>query len=162
MRKFTVIPKRWLIFAAGLGLVLCAPARATDSATITIGYSIPFPSGPPNVVSGSGTFTSAGAIADAGSVDVSARFTAVPSPSVGNLQSTLTLNGAAGTIELRCNQSAHDFSEPSGVVPDTGTCTVIGGTGAYASLHAGGKVIGSAIQSDTGATITETVQLAVH
>jgi hypothetical protein len=48
------------------------------------------------------------------------------------------------------------------VVPDTGTCTVIGGSGAYASLHAGGKVVGSAIQSGTGATITETVQLAVH
>jgi hypothetical protein len=136
------------------------PARAAGSATLTIGYSIPLPSGPPNVVSGSGAFTSAGAIADAGSVDVSARYTAVPSPSVGNLQSTLTLHGAVGTIELRCDQHADDFSQPT--VPDTGTCTVIGGSGAYASLHAGGKVTGNAVQSGTGATITETVQLAVH
>ena len=113
-------------------------------------------------MSGSGTFASAGAVADAGPVDVSARYTAVPSPTVGNLQSTLTLHGAAGAIELRCDQHAHDFSDPSGVIPDTGSCTVIGGSAAYASLHADGKVIGSAILSDTGATITETVQLAVH
>jgi hypothetical protein len=155
---------RWLTLTAGVVVGLCAvtaSARASDSATITITYAIPFPAGPPNSVSGEGTFSTQGSLQDAGTVDFSARFAAVPSPSVGVLQSTLTLRGAAGTIELRCNQLARDFTDPT-AVPDTGTCTIIDASGAYTSLQGTGKVTGSASLGETGAVVSESVQLTLR
>jgi hypothetical protein len=142
--------------AAALMCTGTAAAQPATGASITVGYTIPLPSGPPNVVSGSGTFSSTGAITDAGDVDVTARYTAVPSPSVGVLQSLLVLRGASGTIELRCEQQANDFTDPA-AVPDTGTCAIVSGSGVYAGAHGSGKVIGSADVTAAQPAVTETI-----
>lgn len=138
-------------------LAIAASAKAAESSTISVSYTVTFPSGNPPVGAASGTFASTGAITDTGTVSGPALFGALPAPSTGVLQTTLTLSGSDGTIVLRCSQIAKDFTDLSNV-PDTGSCAVIGGTGSYAGLHGHAKVIGSANLNT--ATVTETIFLS--
>jgi hypothetical protein len=137
--------KRKLFGAAMLAsLALATPAGAQPPAgpeTITTSLSFPsFPTAPPYVGTYSGTFTAAGAVADAGTVNVQARFAAVPSPSTGVLQTDRTLRGNAGTLQLRCTQIAKSFADEN-AVPGSGTCAILAATGAYDTLKGSGKLV---------------------
>jgi hypothetical protein len=156
---------RWLTAALGvsLGLFAATPAgaRPPSAATLTVSFELPLAMAQPYVSSADGTFSASGALNDAGAAHVLAHFAAVPSPTVGILQSRVTLEGQAGTIDLRCNQRADDFSDPT-AVPDTGNCTVVKAGGGYAGLHGTGKVEGTANIMSDSASITETIALSVH
>lgn len=107
-------------------------------------------------MSGGGTFSAAGAIADAGAVGVIAHYSAVPSPSVGILHTDLTLSGAGGTLVLRCEQHASDFTNPA-AVPDTGTCAILSGSGVYSGLRGSATVVGSADLTGAEPAVSETI-----
>jgi hypothetical protein len=92
---------------------------------------------------------------------VSYHLGAVPSPSVGVLHTKRTLIGQLGTITLRCNQLASDFSNPA-AVPNSGHCTVIDATGAYAGIHGEGTITGVGDLAASPATLTDTLVLSEH
>ena len=150
---------------ATLSLALTAPALAHPASTKTITSLIPitsFPSAPPFAATYTGTFTSS--TRDSGTEAVQATFAAVPSPTVGVLQTLRTLTSSDGqsTLVLRCHQlaTAQDFStEP--YVPDAGSCAVLSGTGAYASLSGSGALTGAVLfdPSGTSGTLTDTISL---
>jgi hypothetical protein len=153
--------KRTLFGAAMLAsLTLATPAGAQPPAgpeTITTSLSFPsFPTAPPYVGTYSGTFTAAGVVADAGTVNIQARFAADPAPSTGVLQTDRTLRGDAGTLQLRCTQIAKSFSDES-AVPDSGTCAVLAATGAYETLRGSGKLTG--IADLIAGTLTDTLTI---
>lgn len=150
---------------AMLSLVLAAPALARPANPGTITSVIPltsFPSAPPFLETYAGTYTSSSG--DSGTEAVQALFGSVPSPRVGVLQTLRTLTSSDGqsTLLLRCHQlaTAQDFSTFP-YVPDTGSCSVLTGTGAYASLSGSGTLNGAAIfdPSGTSGVLTDTVSL---
>lgn len=123
-----------------LAFVASANAAPLRSETITSSLSFPsYPAGPPNFGTYGGTFTAAGPVADAGTVTAQALFGSVPAPSTGVLETERTLAGSDGTLYLRCTEIAKSFADPS-AVPGTGTCAVLGGTGAYSGVTGSGKV----------------------
>jgi hypothetical protein len=151
--------KRTLFGAAMLAsLALATSAGAqppAGSETITSSISFPsFPTAPPFVGTYSGTFTSAGSIADSGTLTTEARFAAVPAPSTGVVQTDRTLRGGAGTLQLRCTQIAKSFSDLS-AVPDSGTCAILAATGAYETLRGAGKLTG--VANLTAGTLADTL-----
>jgi hypothetical protein len=137
--------------AAGCGVLslavaaVPAAAQSLDSATIATTFQVTSigTGGTPISGTGTGTFSISGPVSDSGTAELQLIFGALPAPSTGVLQSSRTLSGQEGTITLRCTQIAKNFSNPS-AVPYTGSCTVIGGTGAYAGLHAHGTLTGVA------------------
>lgn len=138
--------QRMLFGAATLmSLALATSAAAQPPAgpeTITTSLSFPsFPTAPPFVGTYGGSFSAAGAIADAGTVVAQTRFAAVPADSTGVLQTNRTLSGRAGTLKLRCTQIAKSFSDLS-AVPDSGSCAILAATGAYETLAGNGKLSG--------------------
>jgi hypothetical protein len=154
-----------LATVAMLSLALAAPALAHPANTQTITSVIPitsFPSAPPFAETYTGTLTSS--TGDSGTEAVQAQFGAVRSPKVGVLQTlrTLTSSDGQGTLVLRCHQlaTAQDFSTYP-YVPDTGSCAVLSGTGAYASLSGSRALIGAVLfdPSGTSGTLTDTVSL---
>ena len=142
-----------------------APAAVAAPATseaITFNWQIDsFPSHAPYDGTASGSFSASGTFTDSGSMSVAYHLGAVASPTVGVLHTERTLIGEAGTITLRCNQLATDFSNPA-AVPNSGNCTVIEGTGAYAGLHGEGKITGVFNLSTLPATATDMLQLEIH
>lgn len=130
------------VLLLSLMVVGSASASSLSGETITTTLSfLTFPSSAPFVGQYGGTFTASGPVADAGSISAHALFGADPSPRVGNLHTTQTLTGSQGTLVLRCEQIAKDFTDPS-ATPSTGTCTILSGTGAYAGAHGSGKLTG--------------------
>jgi hypothetical protein len=148
------------IFAAGLAalaVVLTAAtgeARASDPETITTTISIPsFPSSPPFKATYGGTFSAAGMVSDSGTLSADTLFSAVPSLTVGVLQTTQTLTGSEGTIVLRCEQILK-----SGVT-SSGTCSIHDATGAYAGLNGAAKLTGVTDFNASPVTVTDTIVL---
>jgi len=89
-----------------------------------------------------GTFVSAGAVNEAGSV--AATFTLVPvkKGGCGSLTGTHVLTGAAGTLSVRTDALACPYppsSPPRSFV--RGKWHVVGGTGAYAGVAGKGRII---------------------
>ena len=88
-----------------------------------------------------GTFQSAGAVNEAGSV--AATFTLVPvKGGCGSLTGTHVLTGAAGTLSVRTDARACPY--PPGAPPRSfvrGKWHVVGGTGAYAGLAGKGRIL---------------------
>ena len=88
-----------------------------------------------------GTFQSAGAVNEAGSV--AATFTLVPvTRGCGSLTGTHVLTGAAGTLSVRTDALACPY--PPGSPPRSfvrGKWHVVGGTGASAGLDGKGRIL---------------------
>jgi hypothetical protein len=91
-----------------------------------------------------GTFTSAGAVNDAGSA--TATFSVVPhGPGRGLLTGTHVFTGSAGTITVETRAVVAPFPPPN--PPRSyaiGKWRVVGGTGAYAGLKGGGHIAATA------------------
>lgn len=86
-----------------------------------------------------GTFELDGGLSDAGSESGSGRFAGQGHLKTGepnSLHSTMTLTGAAGTIDLQLTGLFGHL--PARTATGQGTWVVSDGTGAYASLHARG------------------------
>ena len=135
-----------IIRTLGIAIVLAtvgvAPAGAQPPATETITSTWaagPAPTAPPYRGTGSGTFTAAGAVNDSGHISIQGQDAAVPSPILGILHADETLSSADGTLDLRCTETATDFSDLT-ALPESGVCAIIAGTGAYAGLHGQGTV----------------------
>ena len=144
-----------------LGLAPCASAQAQPSPSATITENLVAPSLPPKppfVGQFTGTFTTSGG--DAGTVSGVASFTAAASPQVSVLQTDQTLTSSDGqsTLQLRCTQIAKSFVDPT-AVPSAGTCAVLGGTGAYASLTGSGKLAGVSNITGSAPTLMNTIVL---
>jgi hypothetical protein len=156
--------KRTLICTI-LALGVLAPAAAAappTSETISFAWQIDsFPSHAPYEGTATGSFSASGSFTDSGTMAVSYHLGAVPSPSVGVLHTKRTLIGQLGTITLRCNQLASDFSNPA-AVPNSGHCTVIDATGAYAGIHGEGTITGVGDLAASPATLTDTLVLSEH
>ena len=156
--------KRSLIVASigALAIVVGAGgAAASTSESISSNWQVAsVPASAPYVSTGTGTFSASGVFADAGALSLSLHFAAVPSPTVGVLHSDRTLTGQFGTITLRCNQIASDFSNPT-AVPNTGNCTVIDGTGAYSGLHGHGTITGAGNLATLPFVLSDVLQLSI-
>lgn len=147
------------VLVSSLVFVGSATASGLAGETITTTLAFPaFPASPPNVGQYSGTFAASGPVSDRGGVSAQALFGAVPSPSVAVLQTTRTLTGATGTLVLRCEQIVKDFSDLS-AAPDTGTCTILSGTGVYAGAHGSGTVTGVTNFLASPVTVTDVLTL---
>jgi hypothetical protein len=151
--------KRTLFGATMLAsLALATPAGAQPPAgpeTITTPLTFPsFATAPQFVRTYNGTFTTAGPIADSGTVSTQALFTALPAPSTGVLKTDRTLSGGAGTLQLRCIQIAKSFSDLSHV-PGSGACAILAATGADETLAGAGKLTG--VADLTAGTLTDTL-----
>jgi hypothetical protein len=141
--------------AALASLAIAAPAGAAETITTNLTLSS-FPASPPFVQTYAGTFTAAGTVGDSGTVTVRALFGALPAPSTGVFETERALTGAAGTLELRCSEIAKDFSNES-AVPGSGTCAVLGASGAYTVLAGAGRA-NSVVNLNTG-SFSDTLQL---
>jgi hypothetical protein len=164
MKRIVASTVAALLFAfAGL-LARAGSAFAHPSSTETITSVVqltPFPAAPPYVATYSGTFTTS--TGDSGGESVRVLAIAVPSPTVGGGQSlrTLTSNDGQSTLVLRCHQlsTAQDFSTFP-LVPTTGSCAVLTGTGAYSGLHGSGPLSGAILFDASGTpTITDTMSI---
>ncbi len=143
------------VLALSLVFVGSASASSLAGQTITTTLYFPsFPSSAPYKATYSGTFTTS--TGDSGTVSADAILGAVPSPSVGVLNTTQTLTGAQGTLVLRCTQIVKDLSNPS-AAPSSGNCAILSGTGAYAGAHGSGKVAGSTDFNANPVTVTDTI-----
>jgi hypothetical protein len=144
---------------AVLSLVLPATASAStgpESITTTIPITS-FPSSPPHKQTYPSTYTAAGTYDDSGSVTVEALFAAVPSPSVGVLQTrrTYTSDDGHGTLVLRCTQittPADTVSYPA--VTNTGSCALTAAIGDFAGLFPSGAISGTTYFNSTGSAAT--------
>lgn len=89
--------------------------------------------------SAAGTFSASGVVADSGTLTGAIQEVAVGSRNKAIRQILFTLTGHAGTLTLRCNATATDFSDPRSV-PNSGTCAVTGGTGVYTDVQGQGTI----------------------
>jgi hypothetical protein len=134
-----------------------ANAGPPASETITTTLLFPsFPSTAPFVGTYTGTFSASGMVTDTGTVTDQALFGAVPSPVTAVLQQVRTLSGSNGTLTLRCNQRVPP-GQSSSVVSNTGSCVVLGATGAYAGLRGSGSLIGTTDFGSTPVTVQDTL-----
>lgn len=156
--------KRRLIAVLVTALAISAQAGAAAASTketITSSWQVEsIPATAPYVATGTGTFSASGVFTDVGVMSLALHFSAVPSPAVGVLHSDRTLTGEFGTITLRCNQIASDFSNPA-VVPNTGNCTVIDGTGSYSALHGHGTLTGVGNLAGLPFVLSDVLQLSI-
>lgn len=87
------------------------------------------------------TWQASGAVEDGGTFAFGAtRWGAIPSPVVGTLQQTLLLTGARGGLEVRADLVLRPTDVP-GRFELTGPWSVSGGTGDYARLRGGGRMV---------------------
>jgi hypothetical protein len=136
-----------------LPLALATPATASDRLELTIQTQKPFGPAP-------GTFSTAGAFTDAGAfVNTRFTFSAVAAPRFVIVHVTQTFTGAAGTFTIQAEITETVSADP-GLLNDTGTWTVIGGTGDYQTAHGQGSVTGTA--DDNAGVITRTYAGTVH
>jgi len=146
--------RRFLFLALLLVLPVpfAAPAAASSRLDLTIETRKPF--GP-----AAGTFTTTGAFADTGGfVNTRFTFSAVGAPSFVIIHATQHFTGAAGSFTIEATITETVTSDPN-ILTDTGTWTVIDGTGAYQALHGQGRVTGTA--DDTTGVISRTYTASV-
>lgn len=79
-------------------------------------------------------------VADSGTLEGTIQEVAVSSPRKAIRQIFFTLTSDAGTLAMRCKETATDFSDVTSV-PNSGTCAITGGTGVYANLQGQGTII---------------------
>jgi hypothetical protein len=90
-----------------------------------------------------GTFEATGAFADSGAIDnLAFNFSAIGAPTFVISHLTILFTGAEGAFTLKTQITETLTSDPN-VLTDSGTWTIIGGTGAYADLHGQGTIVGT-------------------
>ena len=114
---------------------------------------------PPFTGTGSGTFSAAGPVSDAGTLSLVGQNVAVASPVLAAARTQRTLSSPQGTLELRCFERTKDFSNLA-AIPFTGSCAIAGGTRAYSDLHGHGDFTTATIDLFTS-SVTETLALDV-
>jgi hypothetical protein len=106
-------------------------------------------------------FDASGAINDSGPLAAAVQDVAVPSQTHGANQISFRLTSDAGTLNLRCTQTATDFSDLS-AIPGTGPCTITGGgTGVYAKVQGSGTMSSLTNALATPHSQTATIELSV-
>jgi hypothetical protein len=129
----TAIASAALLPAAGGFAVAAAPSPVTMTVHVALAGNL-------EASTTQGTFELQGAITDAGSESGAGRFAGQGHLRTGqpnSLHSTMTLTGAAGTIDVRLTGLFGHLPAPTAT--GWGQWLVTGGTGAYASLQARGK-----------------------
>ena len=108
----------------------------------------------------SGTFAATGAFVDSGAINnLKISFSALGAPDFGITHATILFTGAEGTFTMKAQIKETLTSDPN-VLTDSGTWTIIAGTGAYADLHGQGTVVGTV--DDNVNLITRTYEGGVH
>jgi hypothetical protein len=96
---------------------------------------------PPGPVSG--TFSATGAFADEGTINnLSIGFAGLGAPTFGITLVTILFTGDDGTFTLKAQIKETLTADPQ-VLTDSGTWTIVAGTGAYADLHGQGTISGT-------------------
>jgi hypothetical protein len=107
-----------------------------------------------------GTFTTAGAISDAGTFRTVRRIvSAIPAPTFLISHLTLVFEGAFGTFTVRAQITESLTADPA-ILLNEGRWVIVDGTGAYAALRGEGEVIGTV--DETLNLITRTFRGVVH
>jgi hypothetical protein len=143
--------------AAVVALVVVPLTSASSVDTrLEIGYNLQL-FGPGIGPGGSaGTFVASGAVHDSGTVTGHNTITPIGNDGDGRIEGTITLVGQLGTI----TEEFQGLAGPLGALHTAahGTFTILGGTGAYADLHADGTFLtvadftaNQAIRTDDGA-----------
>jgi hypothetical protein len=128
-------------------------ASASGDRPVTITTSKPF--GPV-----AGTFSVSGAFGDSGEMENLSRIaSAFGAPAFAGSHLTILFTGANGTFTIKAQILETVTADPL-ILTDTGTWTVIAGTGAYAHLHGTGTISGTA--DDTVNLITRVYVGSVH
>jgi len=141
MKKLSSFARTVLVVGIVL-LAISAPASASPPEEVVITFDLVI------TVPGSaaeGTFVATGAMEDSGTVDETFRWT-----DDGNLQGTMVLTGAEGTITLRFQ------------LGDAGQFVIKSGTGAYENIHGVGTVEASTDVTVWPFTIDATFAGTVH
>jgi hypothetical protein len=108
----------------------------------------------------SGTFAATGAFSDSGAINnLTIRFSALGAPDFGITHVTILFAGNDGTFTMKAQIKETLTSDPN-VLADSGTWTIIAGTGAYSDLHGQGTVAGTV--DDNVNLITRTFEGDVH
>jgi len=108
----------------------------------------------------SGTFSASGAFVDTGAINnLGIGFSAIGAPTFGITHVTVVFTGDEGTFTLKAQIKETLTSDPN-VLTDSGTWTIIAGTGAYADLHGHGRVTGTV--NDNIPLISRTYEGEVH
>jgi len=145
-------------FALILGLsvfavTLVPAAQASPPESVTIAASKPLGPVP-------GTFSTSGAISDAGTFTTIRRVvSAVPAPTFLVSHLTLLFAGAFGTFTVEAQITETLTADPA-ILVNEGRWSIVDGTGAYATLHGEGEVIGTV--NDTLNLVTRTFRGVVH
>lgn len=140
--RLAVIGAALLVAAAiGTGVTRAAVPTAVviQSSTVLDRTTMhPGPAGSQGTFQGlvSGTFTSSGAVNDAGDESTVVTFSGIYAPDLSSTHGVTTLTGADGTITLRWQALHHPFEDPS----FSGSWVLADATGAYAGLHGSGTV----------------------
>ena len=131
---------RRLTVAIGIGVLAVASITSATLASQSTAITIETSKAPGPVV---GTFSAHGALTDVGSI-VNVAFTpsASGAQTFGVTHVKILFTGASGTFTINAQIVEYLTSDPN-VLTDTGTWTVIDGTGAYAGLHGVGTVSGT-------------------
>jgi hypothetical protein len=149
LRRFMVV---LAVVAVALPAV-AASASASSQLPITIETSKPFGPVP-------GTFSVSGAFADSGTMEnLSRTASGFGAPTFLGSHLTILFTGVNGTFTIKAQILETVTADPL-VLTNTGTWTIIAGTGAYADLHGVGSISGTA--DDNINLITRTYQGGVH
>jgi hypothetical protein len=142
-----------VICLLALPLPLAQAASASQRDAVTIETEKPFGPLP-------GTFSASGAISDSGTfANTSIVFSAIGAPTFGITHVTAQFEGSLGTFTLRATIKETLTADPN-VLTDTGTWSILDGTGAYEHLRGQGEVTGTA--DDNQNLISRTYAGTVH
>jgi hypothetical protein len=155
-KKQILVRKRFvftLAVIATFAVAFAASSSASGSQDVTIQTSKA-----PGPVSG--MFAATGAFVDSGAINnLNIGFSALGAPDFGITHLTILFTGDDGTFTLKAQIKETLTSDPN-VLTDSGTWTIIAGTGTYADLHGHGTVVGTV--DDNVNLITRTYEGDVH
>jgi hypothetical protein len=150
MKRLSSVASKVLV-ACILLLALSVPVSASkpEEVVLTFDLEITIPD-----AAAEGTFAATGAIEESGTVDETFRWT-----DDGNLQGTMVLAGAEGTITLRFHLTVIG---PPPIVPTVGRFVVVSGTGAYENIHGVGAAESKVYVAEDPVAIDATFAGQVH
>jgi hypothetical protein len=148
--------RQWIVVLAIAAMafsIVTASASASSQFPITIETSKPF--GPVT-----GTFTASGAFTDSGTIDnLSRTASGFGAPTFLGSHLTILFTGDNGTFTIKAQIVETVTADPL-VLTNTGTWTLIAGTGAYEDLRGIGTISGTADHNID--LITRTYEGSVH
>jgi hypothetical protein len=139
MRRFLGLGSGRVMLAVVLAslVAVTAPVAASGRQAITIETTKPFGPVP-------GTFSATGALAVSGTmVNLGLVFSGIGAPTFAITHPTILFTGTGGTFTIKAQIVETVTADPL-VLSDTGTWTIIDGTGEYSELHGQGTVTGTA------------------